>query len=568
VKISSPRIVKFLMFPLLCFFLVPMPLSAVDVYDEIEGSGLFIDSVPGTAKVYVDGVERGLTPLYLSLQAGEYSIRLNKDGYVDRRINVTVRRGSRIELSLDLEEAKGQLLLEIVQPRPASGEDLPLESRPAEPAVYVDGVQVYQRSLSLPIGWRTISIEAFGWEKWSQPVFIEQDRVLRLEAVLKQAPFRMTNPRLRRGRFNPANSGALGKAEALFEVSAPGNGTLEVYNPEGHRVYESPLGPFVGWLQEFSWNGRDSQGRILPDGNYTLRITVWAASVPAAAEPRIETKAELTAELDSSLEIRPLSIPAAEGGLLFGPSPEVLPKGSYQVSGLVLLGKPLEEASYLDSLPLALAFRFSPLDRLEFAAALNVNPRFSGTTLWGGGASAKWLLIPGQGRDSKGPDFKVAASLSYGYFRDTLNTGYQTPFGMGKGLNLSLPLSLRFTPSKGTAGEKPEKPPDSSPLNLDLLFTPRLLWAGTRGYPDSFIPRPGAAAGLLFQYGPAGGGLSLQWDFDTRKKASGPLVSTLEFSYLTRTNIILFASAGGWLGQENGVWRQGAFFGLGLGFMY
>jgi hypothetical protein len=421
-------------------------------------------------------------------------------------------------------------------------------------------VQVYQRSLSLPIGWRTISVEAFGWEKWSKPVFIEQDKVQKLELVLKRAAFTMTNPRLRRRRFNPANPGALGKAEALFEVSAPGNGTLEVYNPEGRKIYENPLGPFTAWLQEFSWNGRDSQGRILPDGNYTLRIRVWAAAAasdPTAAEPetpsRIETKAELNVELDSSLEIRPLSIPAAQGGLLFGPSPEVLPRGSYQVSGLVFLGRPLEEAAYLGSLPLALAFRFSPLDRLEFAAALNVNPRFNGTSLWGGGVSAKWMLIPGQGRDT--PDFKAAASVSYGYFTDTLNTGYQTPFGMGKGLNLSLPLSLRFTPLAG--------------LNLDLLFSPRLLWAGTRGYPDSFIPRPGAAAGLLFQHGPAGGGLSLQWDFDSEKKASGPLVSTLEFSYLTRKNMILFASAGAWIGQnENGAWRQGAFFGLGLGFMY
>jgi hypothetical protein len=37
-----------------------MPLSGLDIYDEVEGSGLFIDSVPGGAKVYVDGVERGL----------------------------------------------------------------------------------------------------------------------------------------------------------------------------------------------------------------------------------------------------------------------------------------------------------------------------------------------------------------------------------------------------------------------------------------------------------------------------------------------------------------------------
>jgi hypothetical protein len=371
----------------------------------------------------------------------------------------------------------------------------------------------------------------------------------------------VANPRLRRGRFNPANSGALGRAEVLFEVSAPGGGVLEVYTPEGRRVYEAPLGPFSARLQEFSWDGRDSQGRVVPDGTYTLRIKAWAA--PGAEEPKgpHESRAELTLELDSSLEIRPLAVPAAQGGLLFSPSPEVLPRGSYQLSGLVFLGRPPGEAAYLDSLPLALALRFSPLDRLEFAAALNVNPRFDGTTLWGGGASVKWMFHRGRNADS--PDFKAAASLSYGYFRDALKGGHQTPFGMGRGLNLSFPLSLRFVPSRAAkAGANPE---DSPPLILDLLFTPRFFWAGTGLYPDSYIPRPGAAGGIMFQYGPAGGGLSLQWDFSLEEKSPGPLVSALEFSYLTRKNIILFASAGAW---KNGAWHRGAFLGLGLGFMY
>jgi hypothetical protein len=523
---------------------LPQFLPAVDTYDEVSGSGLFIDSVPGGAKVFVDGAERGLTPLYLPLQAGEYSIRLNKDGYVDRRISVTVRRGSRVELSLDLEDAKGQLLLEITLPRNEDEASPEYSVADFDPAVYVDGVQVYQRSLSLPIGWRTISVEAFGWEKWSRPIFIEQDRIQRLEVILTRAAFKMTNPRLRRNRFNPVNSGALGRAEGTFEVSAPGSGTLEVYTREGRKIYEGSLGPFSSWLQQLSWNGRDSEGRMVPDGMYTLRIKVRASGTSGA-----ESRAELTVELDSSLEIRPLSIAGAQGGLLFSPSPETLPRGSYQVSGVMLLGRPPGEAEAFRSLPLGLALRVSPLDRLEFAAALNVSPHLSGTSPWGGGVSAKWILSPGSGA------FNAAASLSYGYFGlDAHSAGtenyYQSPFGMGAGLCLALPLSLRV---------------GGDTLTVDILFSPRLLWAGPRGYPGSWIPRPGAGTGIHLQYGPASGGLSFQGDYDFDAKAPGPLVSTLEFSYLTPINMILFVSAGGWVGKG---WEKGAFFGLGLGFMY
>jgi hypothetical protein len=54
---------------------------------DMYGSGLVIRSDPSHAQVYIDGIERGYTPLTLgNFAKGDYGIRIRKEGYEDRRI--------------------------------------------------------------------------------------------------------------------------------------------------------------------------------------------------------------------------------------------------------------------------------------------------------------------------------------------------------------------------------------------------------------------------------------------------------------------------------------------------
>jgi hypothetical protein len=99
---------------------------------------------------------------------------------------------------------------------------------------------------------------------------------------------------------------------------------------------------------------------------------------------------------------------------------------------------------------------------------------------------------------------------------------------------------------------------------MDLILCPSLLWAGSAGYPDSAIPRPGAGAGLLMHRGIFTGGLSLSWDYDAEKAEAGPLFGALELSCVTPLNLVLFVSGGAWYRGNEG----GAFFGVGLGIIY
>jgi hypothetical protein len=526
---------------LLCLLLLLVPcfFAQADTYDEVEGTGLFINSDPSGAKVFIDGVDRGTTPLSInSIRTGEYNIRINKEGYVDRRFKVTIHQNSRVEVSVDLETSKGQVLLEIQQDPSAS----PLLM--LSPVVTVDGSRVSDMNLNLTVGWRIITVEAFGWEKESKTIYIAEGSNQRVEFLLKPAAFKLSGTSLRKKRFNPENSGVLGSAEISFSVSAPGSGILEVLD-EGRVLYSIPLGPFTSWQQQAVWNGRDSEG-IVKDGNYVIKISAWSE----AAEWNRQT-AELTVQVDSSIVIRPLTMASSSSGLLFAPSPQILPVLSFQIEGTMLAGKPLMEEAW-ETLPFAAAFRVSILDRLEVAAAFNAAPEFSGGSPWGVGASVKWVLLepardPVQFIDAVG----AAAEFSFGWAKK----GPYTPFGMGTGLGMRLPLAYRIL---------------SGAVSMDLLFSPLILWAGEEGYPAGAGPRFGVEGGLLLAYKNMVGGISVRWDYAppgsvafAENSGPGPLVSALEVKFFP-SNLILSLSGGAWFLDGD----AGAFFGAGIGIMY
>ncbi|MDR2471383.1 MAG: PEGA domain-containing protein, partial [Treponema sp.] len=517
----------------LIFLILPLR-AAADEYNESAGSGLFIGSVPSGAKVFIDGVERGTTPYGIpSIRTGEYAVRVSKEGYVDRRFKIVVRRDSRVEVTVDLEEASGQVLLKLRR-------DPPEASLPFEPRINADGRRVYESAggdlaLSLPVGWRNITVEAFGWEKAGKSVYVEEGTVQTLELVLKPAAFALSGAALRNKRINP-QSAALGEAELRFEVSGPGRGLLEALDSAGRVVFSRNLGPFTAWQQRTVWDGRDSSGVPAADGLYTLRLSVWEEGsagdrTGTGAEFSGTNRVELSLALDGSLEVRPLSTAALSPGLFFAPSPETLPPLSYQIEGMLLGGKPLLRSAW-ETLPFAAGIRVSPLDRLEAAAAFNAAPHFSGGAEWGAGASVKWVFLkPGV--------LGAAAEIAYGWAGGNPGAGPYSSFGMGTGLALRLPLSYRPLSGDGAAGEAGDalRGFAGRPWSLDLLASPLFLWAGGRGRPDGVVPRLGLEGGALFSYGGIAAGLSLRWDYapvseDASLEGSGPLQAALEIKFM------------------------------------
>ncbi|MDR1863913.1 MAG: PEGA domain-containing protein [Treponema sp.] len=502
-----------------------------DSIEETEGRGLVIRSKPQGAKVFIDGIERGTTPLrFENILPGRYFVRLEKDGYTERRFRITIRSGSLLEVSAALREAVGQVLIRVNPEGGTPG----LEALPLSPRILADGVLLEGLVLTLAEGFRTIRVRAFGWEEASHTVYIKRDSVQELEFSLKPAAFRVSGASARRERFNPANSGSLGTTALVFEVSAPGRGTFSVLNSSGEIVFAEEAGPFTTWNQELVWDGRDSLGRIVPDGVYSLTLE---ARSPAGGAARVSL--EIT--VNSSLLIHPLTLSSGKAGLAFAPSPAVLPRGSFQIEGSLLFGSPPESESPWTSLPFAGAFRFSPLDRLEVAGAANALPVFSGGVHASIAGSGKWVILnPAAGR-------RLAAAAGAVFtWTDVIPV---SPFGAGTGIEIFLPLALAL------GGD------------FSLLLTPACIWTGDEGFPWEGAPRLLLSGGFILQKAPFTAGISARSEYRpwADNPRPPPLMMAGELKFFPPPSRFVFSLLGGlWIRGSS----PGGFGGVGIGMIY
>jgi hypothetical protein len=510
-----------------------------DMVEEAEGRGLLVRSEPSQARVFINGIERGLTPfMFETIAPGDYGVRLVKEGYGERWIWVRVKENSRLELTLNMEAILGILTLDI-QRKPGSP---PPERLPLKPEITVDGEVKNTTLLSLPVGYRVVRIRAFGWEETVHSVYIQREFARRLRVEMQAAPFSMTGAELRRPRFNPANSGSLGRTVIAFNVSAPGTGRIVIENQRGEVVFSRDLETFSTWSQSVVWDGRDGRGKPLPDGAY--RALTLVESLPADGAPPVERRAEMTVTIDSSLNIYPLSSSALVSGLFFSPLPETLPPGSFQIDGSLLFGSAVAAGSAWDALPFAAAFRFSPVENFEMAAALNTTPYFDKAGASALGGSLKWTFAGA--RPGSGPG--AAAALSYAW----ANAGTLTPFGAATGVALSIPLSWSL-------GE-----------GLSLALSPGAFWTGEDGYPAETLPRLILSGGLLFRRPVFTAGLSLQSRLRMagtgREKAGfGPLMAAAEIRFFPPPSNMVFSLLGGAWADRG---RFGGFGGIGIGLIY
>jgi hypothetical protein len=436
-------------------------------------------------------------------------------------------------VSVDLEEAKGRMVLAIKRSPGSPGE----AALALEPKITVDGKTVDVPVLNIPAGYRTVRVRAFGWEEASKTIYVEENKDQLVEFELKPAPFTMSAAEIRRERFNPANSGSLGSAEIVFTVSGPGRGRISISDPQSERVFAAETGPFTDWSQSLRWDGK-SGGTALKDGLYTVLIE--AESMSWDGSPPVCASARLPVEINSSLHIRPLTLSSGKAGLLFTALPETLPRYSFQVESSLLFGRaPVTEKTW-GTLPFSAALRFAPMDRLEVTAALNAVPEFSVDIGAAGGGSVKWLYWKGE---------SLPLEAAAGFVYAGAGEGSVTPFGMETGAELFLPLSWQ---------------PHGS---LSLSLSPGIIWTGEGGYPDEAAPRVIVSGGLLFQRGFITAGLSARSDFAFAGEAqgAGPVMLGAECKFFPPPSIFVITLQGGaWFDGS----RRGGFGGVGIGMIY
>lgn len=100
---------------------------------------LDISSVPSDASVYVDGVYRGQTPLFLSdVLVGDRKVSVKKDGYNQEDKVLNLKEMSEEKLTLQLEKKPTQAMVNVA-------------SSPSKADVHIDGDYVGKTPLTLPL---------------------------------------------------------------------------------------------------------------------------------------------------------------------------------------------------------------------------------------------------------------------------------------------------------------------------------------------------------------------------------------------------------------------------------
>src|SRR3712207_2928691 len=74
--------------------------------------------------------------------------------------------------------------------------------------------------------------------------------------------------------ISPNGDGFRDTAVVGFDLSEPAGVTFAIIDPEGREVRRLVDGKRLAGDEKhrFIWNGRDEDGRVVPDGDYTMRV--------------------------------------------------------------------------------------------------------------------------------------------------------------------------------------------------------------------------------------------------------------------------------------------------------
>ncbi len=254
------------------FLLVVCMLPAFSMEVEIDGIrdpdtrkrrdddyiGVIIKTNVEGAEVYINGKEFGTTPLAtVELSDTTYRVEIRKDGYDTIKCRIRPRRYYTSTYIFVMEKTCGFISVKNV---------------PSGASVYIDGVKESSFPMEVYPGSHTIKVRKFGYEDFSEQVYVENHRTVQRSISLKTAPFTISRFKVSKNSINPDYSSSLGKATVSFYVTNDGSALLMINDRYGNTVWSYQFSSFSTWEQSITWNGRGSDGEILPDGQYTVKL--------------------------------------------------------------------------------------------------------------------------------------------------------------------------------------------------------------------------------------------------------------------------------------------------------
>ncbi len=389
--------------------------------EETEEKEAFtILSDPSGASVYINNRYTGETPLEMrNLAPGTYKITMEMEGYYTAEAWVSYSGGDQ-SVELTLERIMGYISISIDPPN----------------AQIILGSESLTLGLTrVPVGFYNLKIRSFGYEDYTVPVTINENRTTSVDVILQEAEFRLYDPTLSRASFNPGNPGLLGKTLFTFQVSNYGRAIFSIIDSTGGTVLEEEMPYFSTWEQTYLWDGKSGNGQTLPDGSYMLQIAA------KGEKEGLEKILEQCVSLDHSLTIAYRSLWSGTPGLLYTGTPDVLPARSFQISSL-FLGH-VEQNLY--RAPLALSFRLGLGYRMEMdllAGLILEDVAYLPLTF---SAAYRYKYLESGRR--VGFQMALSGKLTYHLHTGTDTFGNFTGISLGNAARLSIgPVSLIFFP--------------------------------------------------------------------------------------------------------------------------
>ena len=424
--------------------------------DSETETGVRIKSEPAGASVFINGDYAGRTPVLLDLEAGEYDIVLRKIGYYTDAIEVSYSDGEYRHIEVALKEITGYLYV---------------ATDPVDAQITIDGTPVSAGVTELRVGTYLVTVSAFGFERQSERVRIDERRTAELDVTLAEAALVLSDFKTSRSVVNPHNPGRLGEVVFSFDVTTYGLGTARIKTETGETVRRIGLERFETWNQNFAWDGKNDSGRAVEDGMYRAEIEARGENGDIdEAEPvaiRVSRKAIIAYRSGWS----------GVAGTLYAPAGEILPISSFQLS--TLAGGTISETA--GRVPIQAFFRLPVIAQLELAAQGSVIMNATGSVPVSAGLSAKYDIVGAA--DGTAPIGLAGYAVGTVLLRTTADT--QTNFAGGR---VGIVGTLRGGPFKISGA-------------VDVAVAP---------FPVSYDATESPSGVSVFTYGRLGAGLDVE----------------------------------------------------------
>lgn len=399
-------------------------------------TGLMITTTPWGVRVYLGDKYLGTTPLLLEGSTrlkliGRHELTLSINGYYSKKVWIEYS-GATASFHFAVDRISG--FLQFV--------DVP----PHAEIKFGSSWSPVGRRYELAVGSQSFRIRAFGFQEGSIAVDIQEGRTTVLPIDLKETDFTISNLEADKPAFHPRNSGLLGSVRIRFRVSGPGSGRAVIVDSRNRIVMSHSFSTFTTGEQGFNWDGRDQQGVPVPDGTYTVRIQAEGTR----GEKR--KSADINLKIDSSMVPRFRSLWSGSAGLLYAPTPEILPSGKFQVSSGILVHASSGADEPIVRIPVNFAMRAGLADLLELDTSIGGNIAFSSDMLYlpwfvTAAFKASLLRIPG--------NLALATSAQ---IKLTYRSVHTDTLANSCGLSLGLPAAIHWG-------------------SFSLLFSPELIFS-------------------------------------------------------------------------------------------